>query len=64
LPIIMTQDTIQNRVSRRWLVCQKCMNPEAAAQPLAIVPKQLIILCEDCFLQYRKIFTVEDREFV
>jgi hypothetical protein len=60
---MMNQDTVQNRVSRCWFVCQKCMNPEEVS-PLVIVPKQLIILCEDCFLQYRKIFPVEDREFV
>ncbi len=44
-----------------WFVCQKCKRPAA---PLVIVPKQLIILCEDCFLKYSKIFSVEDREFV
>ncbi len=64
----MTQDTIQNRRAYRWFVCQKCKSSEAAAAaaaaPLVIVPKQLIILCEDCFLQYSKIFPVEDREFV
>jgi hypothetical protein len=60
----MTQDTIQKRTAYSWYVCQKCKSPEAAATPLVIVPKQLIILCEDCFLHYSKIFPIEDREFV
>jgi hypothetical protein len=63
-PIIMAHNTIQNRVFYCWLVCQKCMNPEAPSLPLVIVLKELIILCEDCFLKYRNIFPVEDREFV
>jgi hypothetical protein len=64
-PIIMTQDTIQNRRAYCWFVCQKCKSSEEAAAPLVIVPKQLIIiLCEDCFLQYSMIFPIEDREFV
>jgi len=40
------------------------MSPEAAPSPLAIVPKELIILSEDRSLQYRKKFPVENREFV
>jgi hypothetical protein len=40
------------------------MSPEAAPSPLAIVPKELIILSEDRSLQYRKIFPIKDREFV
>jgi hypothetical protein len=63
-PIIMTQDTIQNRRAYCWFACQKCKSSEAAGAPLVIVPRQLIILCEDCFLLYSKIFPVEDREFV
>jgi hypothetical protein len=59
----MNLDIIQKRAAYCWFVCQKCKSPEAEA-PLFIVPKQLIILCEDCFLEYSKIFPVEDREFV
>jgi hypothetical protein len=66
--IIMTQDIIQNRRAYSWFVCQKCKSPEALpaspAPPLVIVPRQLLILCTDCFLQYSKIFPVEDSEFV
>jgi hypothetical protein len=62
--IIMTQDTIQKRIAYCWFVCQKCKSPEAAPAPLLIVPKQPMILCEDCLLQYSKIFSVEYREFV
>jgi hypothetical protein len=40
------------------------MSPEAAPSPLAIVPKELIILSEDRSLQYREIFPIKDREFV
>jgi hypothetical protein len=57
----MTQDTIQNRSARYWFACEECKSP---AVPLVIVPKQLIILCQDCFLQYSKVFPVEDREFM
>ena len=61
----MTQDIIQKRRGYDgWYVCQRCKSPEAAETPLVIVPKQLIILCKDCFLQYCKIFPIEDREFV
>ncbi len=59
----MTQDTTQKRRTYSEYVCQKCKSPEAAGE-LLIVPKQLIILCEDCFLHYSKIFPIEDREFV
>jgi hypothetical protein len=63
--IIMTQDIIQNKRAYSWFVCQKCKSSEAPpAPPLTIVPRQLLILCEDCFLQYSKIFPVEDRELV
>ena len=56
---------LQERKDHSWYVCQKCRSPGAAtAKPLVIVPKQLILLCEDCFLQYCKIFPIEDREFV
>lgn len=59
----MTHDTIQMRTGTpSRFICQKCKSPEAPE--LLIVPKQLIILCEDCFLQYSKIFPIEDREFV
>ncbi len=60
-PILMIQDAVETRRAHYWIACQKCKSPEA---PLVIAPKQLIILCEDCFLQYRMIFPVEDREFV
>lgn len=60
----MTQDTLQKRTTYGWYVCQKCKSQEAAATPLVVVPRQLIILCEDCFLHYSKIFSIEDREFV
>ena len=60
---IMTQDILQKRTAHSWYVCQKCKSPRAA-KPLVIVPKQLVILCEDCFLQYCKTFPFEDREFV
>jgi hypothetical protein len=64
-PIIMTPDIIQNRRAYSWFVCQKCKSPESPpAPPLGIVPRQLLILCEDCFLHYSKILPVEDREFV
>ncbi len=58
----MTQDTIQKRTAHSRFVCQKCKSPQAKG--LFIVPKQLIILCKDCFLRYSKIFPAEDREFV
>jgi hypothetical protein len=60
----MIQYILQKRTAHSWCVCQKCKSTGAAEKPLVIVPKQLIILCEDCFLQYRKIFSIEDREFV
>jgi hypothetical protein len=60
----MTHDTFQKKTtSYGWYVCQKCKSQETATS-LVIVPKQLIILCEDCFLHYSKIFPIEDREFV
>lgn len=59
----MTQDTLQKKTTYDWYVCQKCKSQETATF-LVIVPKQLIILCEDCFLHYIKIFPIEDREFV
>jgi hypothetical protein len=63
--IIRTQDIIQSKRAYSWFVCQKCKSSEAPpAPPLVIVPRQLLILCEDCFLQYSKIFPVEDRELV
>jgi hypothetical protein len=58
----MTQDTTQNKTGYCRFVCQMCENPQA--EGLFIIPKQLIILCEDCFLRYRRIFPFEDREFV
>jgi hypothetical protein len=57
---IMALDTIPKK-DLIGFVCQRCKSPAA---PLVIVPKQLIILCEDCFTKYSKIFSVEDREFV
>ncbi|MFL6506917.1 MAG: hypothetical protein ACJ704_03150 [Nitrososphaeraceae archaeon] len=36
---------------------------KSPAAPLLIVPKQLIILCEDRFLKYSEIFPTKDREF-
>jgi hypothetical protein len=63
--IISTQDIIQNRRAYSWFVYQKCKSPESqSASPLVIVVPQLLILCEDRFLQFSKIFPVEDREFV
>jgi hypothetical protein len=56
----MALDTISKKCAYGF-ACQKCKRP--AAQ-LVIIPKQLIILCEDCFLNYSKIFPIEDREFV
>jgi hypothetical protein len=58
----MTQDTVQNKTAYSRFVCQMCENPQA--EGLFITPKQLIILCEDCFLRYSRIFPFEDREFV
>ena len=59
----MTQDTLQKKTTNDWYVCQKCKSQETATS-LVIVPKQLIILREECFLNYIKIFPIEDREFV
>ena len=59
----MSHDILQKRRVNSRYVCQKCKST-GAAKPLVIVPKQLVILCEDCFLQYCKIFPTEDREFV
>jgi hypothetical protein len=57
----MTQDITQNKTAYCRFVCQVCEN--AQAEGLFIIPKQLIILCEDCFLRYSRIFPFEDREF-
>jgi hypothetical protein len=59
----MPPDILQKKTTYDWYVCQKCKSQETATS-LVIVPKQLIILCEDCFLHYITIFPVEDREFV
>jgi hypothetical protein len=64
----MIPDILQKRTAHSWYVCQKCKSPggggAAEVKPLVIVPKQLILLCEDCLLQYCMIFPIEDREFV
>jgi protein-arginine kinase activator protein McsA len=60
-PVIMALDNIisKKRSAYHSFVCQKCKRPESAleeeeVQLVVIVPKQLIILCQDCFLQYSK----------
>jgi len=58
----MAQGTSQNNTAHCRFVCQMCENPQA--EGLFIIPKQLIILCEDCFLRYSRIFPFKDREFV
>jgi hypothetical protein len=56
------QGTTQNKTANSRFVCQMCKNPQA--EGLFIIPKRLIILCEDCSLRYSRIFPFEDREFV
>ena len=58
----MTQDITQNKTAYCRFVCQMCENPQA--EGLFIIPKQLIILCEDCFLRYSRIFPFKEGEFV